>query len=89
MSITWSLAYDCGQQQIYNDTKYMSNAEDLEHHADAAVQCGAHRPINHIPGFTRSHWMPPLGECMRHISPAAAMVNEYVATHKTLTKHNF
>jgi hypothetical protein len=32
---------------------------------DAAVQFGVHRPMEHIPSFTRSHWMPPLGECLR------------------------
>ena len=33
--------------------------------------------------------MLPSGECPRHIAPAAAMVNKFVAKHKTLTKHNF
>jgi len=36
---------------------------DFDCHADAAVQCEAHRPMEHIPGFTRSHWMPPSVEC--------------------------
>ena len=44
---------------------------------DAAVRCGAHRPMEHIQGFTRSHWMPPLGECLRRIAPTAAMVDEF------------
>jgi hypothetical protein len=38
---------------------------------------GAHRPIKHIQGFTRSHWMPPSGECLRRIAPTAAMVDEF------------
>jgi hypothetical protein len=43
--------------------------------------------MEHIQGFTRSHWMPPSGECLRHIAPAAAiMVDDF---EKTLTKHNF
>jgi hypothetical protein len=33
--------------------------------------------------------MPPLGKCLRRIAPAAAMVDEFVAKHETLTKHNF
>jgi hypothetical protein len=37
---------------------------------------GLHRPMDHIPGFTRSQWMPPLGKCLRRIASAAAMVNE-------------
>ena len=32
-----------------------------------------------IPDFTRSQWMLPLGECLRRITPAAA-VDEFVAT---------
>jgi hypothetical protein len=32
------------------------------YHADTAVRRGAHCPIEHIQGFTWSHWMPPLGE---------------------------
>jgi hypothetical protein len=32
--------------------------------------------------------MPPLGECLRPIAPAAAMVNDF-EEKKTLTKHNF
>ncbi len=37
----------------------------------------AHRPMDHIQGFTRSHWMPPSGECLRRITPTAAMVDEF------------
>jgi hypothetical protein len=45
--------------------------------------------MEHIQGFTRSHWMPPSGECLPRIAPAAAMVDDFEKTHKTLTKHNF
>ena len=44
---------------------------------DAGVWRGAHRPIKHIQGFTGSHWMQPLGECLRRIAPTAAMVDEF------------
>jgi hypothetical protein len=33
--------------------------------------------------------MLPLGKCLRRIALAAAMVNEFVETTQTLTKHNF
>jgi hypothetical protein len=56
---------------------------------DASVQCGVHCLMEHIPGFTRSHWMLPLGKCLRHIAPAAAMADKFVAKHNGLTKHNF
>jgi hypothetical protein len=45
--------------------------------------------MEHIPGFTRSHWMPPLGKCLRRIAPSAATVNEYVENTQTLTKNFF
>jgi hypothetical protein len=73
-------SYVGGQQQIGNNKKCKRIAGDFNCHADAAVQCGAHRPMEHIPGFTRSHWMPPLGKCLSRIVPSAAMVNELVET---------
>ena len=42
--------------------------------------------MEHIQGFTRSHWMPPSGECLRRIAPAAAMVNEFVETTQNTNK---
>jgi hypothetical protein len=47
---------------------------------NAAVQRGVHRLIEHIQGFTGSHWMPPLGKCLRHIATAATMVSKFVET---------
>ena len=40
---------------IDDDKNYMSDADDFDHHADVVVQWGVHRPMEHIPGFTRSH----------------------------------
>jgi hypothetical protein len=42
--------------------------------------------MKHIRGFTRSHWMPPSGECLRRIAPAAAIVNEFVETTQNTNK---
>jgi len=33
--------------------------------------------MEHIQGFTGSQWMPPLGECLRRIAAAAAMVDNF------------
>jgi hypothetical protein len=60
--------------------------DNFDSHGNAAVQRGAHRPMKHIQGFTRSHWMPPLGKCLRRIAPAAAMVNEFVETTQNTNK---
>ena len=42
--------------------------------------------MEHIQGFTRSHWMPPLDECLRHIAPTAAMVNGIVENTQNTNK---
>jgi hypothetical protein len=42
--------------------------------------------MDHIRGFTRSHWMQPSGECLRRIAPAAAMVDEFVETTQNTNK---
>jgi hypothetical protein len=38
---------------------------------------GVYHQMEHIWGFTWSHWTPPLVECLRRITPAAAMVKEF------------
>ena len=55
-------------------------------HGDAAVRRGEHRPMKHIRGFTRSHWVPPSGEFLRHIAPAAAKINEFAETTQNTNK---
>jgi hypothetical protein len=42
--------------------------------------------MDHIQGFTRSHWMQPSGEFLRRIAPAAAMVDEFVKTTQNTNK---
>ena len=74
-------SYVSGQQRICNNKKCRRIAGDFDCHADAAVRRGAHLlPIEHIQGFTWSHWMPPSGECLRRIAPAAAMDDGFVET---------
>ncbi len=74
-------SYGSGQQRIGNNNKkFRRIAGNFDCHGDAAVRRGVHRPIEHIQGFTRSHCMPPLGECLRRIAPAAAMVDGFVET---------
>jgi hypothetical protein len=41
--------------KIDGNKKYTSNADNFDGHADAAVQCGVHRPMEHIRGFMQSH----------------------------------
>ena len=70
-------SYVRGQQQIDNNEKCRQIAGNCYCHADAAVRRGAHRPMEHIQGFTQSHWMTSLVDCLRRIALAAAMVNKF------------
>ena len=83
-------SYGYGQQQI-GDNKNASKLLQIYCHADVAIQHGAHRLIEHIQGFTWSHWMPPSGECLCRIAPApaAAMVDEFVETTLNTYKTQF
>jgi hypothetical protein len=89
MTITWALSTVLGDSGIDDDKKCWESAGDFDRHVDAAVQCGAHHPMGHIPGFTRSHWMLPLGKCLRRIAPEAAMVGEYIENTQNTNKKLF
>jgi len=78
--------YVSGQKQIGNNKKCRRIAGNFDCHADAAVQRGAHRPIEHIQSFTRSHWMPPSGECLCRIFLAANIVGGFVETTLNINK---
>jgi hypothetical protein len=41
--------------KINGDKKYMSNAGHFDGHADKAVQCEGHRPMERIRGFMQSY----------------------------------
>jgi hypothetical protein len=86
LTILWSLAYGCGQQRNRQDKKCRQIDDNVDGHGDAAVQRGAHRLMKHIRGFTQSHWMPPLDECLHRISRVDAMVNEFVETTQNSNK---
>jgi hypothetical protein len=74
---------------ISDDKKCRRIAGNFDQNADVAAQCGAHSPMEHIQGFTRSHWMLPLGKCLPHIAPAAVMVNELVENTQNTNKKLF
>ncbi len=66
----------CGQFKIDDAKTYTYFAGNFDCHGDVTVQCGVHHPIEHIPRFTSSHWMLPVGKCLGCIAPEAAMVND-------------
>jgi hypothetical protein len=69
--------------------KYTSNTGNFKCYGDAVVQCGAHCPMEHTPGFNRSYWMPPSGEYMHRIAMGAAVVDNFGRKHQTLKKTIF
>ena len=60
-------SYGYGQQQIGDNKTCRQIAGYFDCHTDATVQRGAHRLIEHIHGFTWSHWMLPSDECLHRI----------------------
>ena len=52
-------------------------------HAEALQQYMWHRPMQHVRGYTRSHWTLPLGDYSLRIVPMAARET----ANKTTTKH--
>jgi hypothetical protein len=48
LTITWSLAYGCGQQRINDNKKCRQIDNNFDGHGDAAVRREAHRPMEHI-----------------------------------------
>ena len=81
LTITWSLAYII----LCANEKCRQIAGNFDCHADAAVRCGVHHPMEHILGFTRSHRhrMLPSGKCSHciGIAAAAAIVDDFGRKH--------
>jgi hypothetical protein len=48
------------------------SAGRFDGHGSPPVQYEAHLPMEHVQGYTRSHWMLPSDNYSLHIAPAAA-----------------
>ncbi len=75
-----------GNNKSATTIKMQANRWQFRLHTDAAVQRSLHHLLEHVHGFTRSHWMPPSGECLRHIATAAVMVDKFVETTQNTNK---
>jgi hypothetical protein len=53
-------------------SKYSSNVGHFNGHGGAPEQYRWYCPMRHVQGYPGSHWMPPLGDYLLHITPAAA-----------------
>ncbi len=89
MTITWAISTVVGDNGIDDDEKRRETAGDFDHHADAAVRCRAHCPMEH------THTSLEATGC-RHWASACAILPQRppwstntLKTHKTLTKNYF
>jgi hypothetical protein len=65
-----------------------SNVGHFDGHGGPPVQNKVHCPIQHVQGYSGSHWMPPSGNYLRRTAPAAgrATANEMTTKTKKCTK---
>jgi hypothetical protein len=49
-----------------------SVAGHFDDHVEVLKRYMRHHPMQHVQGYTRSHWMPPLGDYSLRIALAAA-----------------
>jgi hypothetical protein len=52
--------------------KCTSSASRFDGHGSAPEQYRWHCPMQHVQGYSRSYWMPALGDYLLRIAPAAA-----------------
>jgi hypothetical protein len=85
------MVFNLGYVQTTNRRrqKMQANHWQLQSPCGCGDAMGAHCPMEHIQGFTRSYWVLPLGECLRRIAPAAVMVDEFVENTKNTNKKLF
>jgi hypothetical protein len=50
------------------------------------VQYEVHLPMQHVQGYSRSHWTPPSGSYLLHIAPTAARATANKTTTTKCTK---
>ncbi len=73
MDLNMVLSYDYARQKKAAATnKCTSVAGHFNGHAEALKQYMRHCPMQHVQGYTRSHWTLPSGNYSLRIAPAAA-----------------
>jgi hypothetical protein len=67
------LGYDYSKQKkAVAANECTSSPGHFNGHGGAPEQYRRHRPMRHVQGYSRSHWMPALGNYSLRIAPAAA-----------------
>jgi hypothetical protein len=62
--------YDTNEATMMN--KCTSSAGPFDGHGSAPVRYEAHHPMQHVQGYSRSHWTLASGNYLLRIAPAAA-----------------
>jgi hypothetical protein len=83
LTITWSLATISVKEKVGGNEQHTSSASRFDGHGGAPVQYKVHRPMQHVQGYTGSHWMLPLGDYLLRIAPAAARATANETAMKT------
>jgi hypothetical protein len=65
--------------------EYTFITSHFDGHADALKQYTQHCPLQHVQGYTGSHWMPPSSNQLLRIAPAAARATGKQTTMKKYT----
>jgi hypothetical protein len=73
------------RQKIDDRKQSTSSAGHFDSHGGALVQYGVNFPMQHVQGYTRSHWLPPLGNYSLRITPPAARTTINKTTMKKYT----
>ncbi len=59
-------------KKVVAANKCSSSAGRFDGHGGAPEQYRRHHPMQHVQGYSRSHWTPTLGNYLLRIAPAAA-----------------
>jgi hypothetical protein len=88
--MTRSFATVVGMIENNNDEKFRQIAGHFDHHADAVVQELGELPDRaHFRLHRTFHWMPPPGQCLGCIAPAAAMDDDLLQnTKQSQSRHH-
>ncbi len=77
--------YDTNEARMTN--KCTSSAGHFDGHGSVPEQYRWHCPMRHVQGYSGSHWMPPSGNYLLQIAPAAARATVNERTTKKCTKN--
>jgi hypothetical protein len=86
------LSYDYAKQKRRQRQTNAPPSQAISHfdgHAEALKPYIWHCPMQHVHGYTRSHWTLPSGNYSLHITPAAARVTANKTTVQNVSAGRF